>query len=185
MFVNKSPVSSLISGVIFACAFVFTKKFLTGNNISGEKNNVSEVADIPTVGVAADIPRVAKVKKEANVPFEKISMAVDFPYVSEPGASPIIRNGRTMLPMHALAKLMGLGCAWNEYEQSVTLASRTHSITMVLGNNVAMVNGEEVIADCVAVNFKGVMFLPVRFVAESLGCRVEWNENKRELIIKK
>ena len=39
-----------------------------------------------------------------------------------------------------------------------------------------LVNGQEVVSDVPAVNFHGRTMVPVRFVAETLGYSVEWNE---------
>jgi len=39
-----------------------------------------------------------------------------------------------------------------------------------------LVNGQEIVSDVPAVNFHGRTMVPVRFVSEALGARVDWNE---------
>lgn len=58
-------------------------------------------------------------------------------------------------------------------------------IVLKVDSKVAIVNGEERILDVPPTIIKDRTMLPIRFVAEELGCKVEWNENTREVIIEK
>ena len=58
-------------------------------------------------------------------------------------------------------------------------------IVLKIGDEKALVNNEEVELDAAPIIKDNRTFVPLRFIAENLGCNVEWNEDKREVIIKK
>jgi len=47
-----------------------------------------------------------------------------------------------------------------------------------------MMSGQDVISDVPAVNFKGRTLVPVRFITESLGANVSWNQGAKEATVK-
>ena len=58
-------------------------------------------------------------------------------------------------------------------------------IVLKIGDKRALVNNEEVELDTAPIIKDNRTFVPIRFVAENLGCIVNWDEEKREVIIKK
>jgi len=99
--------------------------------------------------------------------------------------APVIKNDRTMLPARFVAENLGAKVDWDAETKTVTITSEDKKtvIKLVINSDKALVNGEEVILDSVAFVENDRTYTPVRFVAETLGAEVEWNEEAQEVII--
>lgn len=113
--------------------------------------------------------------KEADVFGEKIQNDV----------APVIKNGRTMLPVRFIAEALGAKVEWNGAEQKVTVKKENLEIIIFIGSDKAYVNNEENILDSAAYIENDRTMLPVRFISEKLGAKVEWNEALSQVIITK
>lgn len=58
-------------------------------------------------------------------------------------------------------------------------------VELKIGENVATINGEEVALDVPAVITNGRTMVPLRFVAEALGCDVEWIAKEQKVVIRR
>lgn len=101
--------------------------------------------------------------------------------------APIIRESRTLLPIRYVAEALGADVEWNATERKVTITFKETIIELWIDKNTAKVNGEYKLID--ATNPKvtpiiippGRTMLPIRFIAENLGCLVEWSDQLREV----
>ena len=59
------------------------------------------------------------------------------------------------------------------------------NIRLQINNNVAHVDGKKVLLDTPPVIKNGRTLVPLRFIAENLGCKVDWIADSKEIIIKK
>ena len=107
----------------------------------------------------------------------------------EMDVAPIIREGRTLLPIRYVAEALGAEVGWNGKEQKVTITFKGTTIELWIGKNTARVNGEYKLIDPTNPNVKPIIIppgrtmLPIRFIAENLGCRVDWDPKLREVKI--
>ena len=99
-------------------------------------------------------------------------------------APPKIVNNRTMLPIRIIAENLGATVIWHEDTQTVDIIREDVSILITIGSAVAKVNGESVNLDVTAFVERDRTYLPVRFISENLGAKVEWNEETQTVIIK-
>jgi len=102
---------------------------------------------------------------------------------------PVIKNDRTLLPIRAVVEAMGGQVNWNAEERRVDIEYRGKTVTLWIGKNTAKVNGKEVMIDPSNPNvvpeiINGRTMLPLRFVAESLGCQVEWDDKTKTITIR-
>lgn len=86
-----------------------------------------------------------------------------------------IINGRTLVPMRAIFERLGASVSWDGTAQTVTGAKDDISITLPIGKATAVKNGTALVLDVPAQIISGRTMVPVRFVAESLGCKVEYD----------
>lgn len=104
-----------------------------------------------------------------------------------PDATPTIVSGRTMVPVRPIMERAHLTVTFDEATRTVTAAKDSFSISMILDNTTAEVvrNGEKknVTLDEPARLIQGRTFVPVRFLAESLGVKVNWNPYAREVVL--
>lgn len=104
--------------------------------------------------------------------------------------TPLIIEGRTMLPLREL--LVNLGVTnddehiiWNNDERSVTVVTEDQTIVLQVGNNEATVNGETITLDVAPMIYAKYdrTYIPVRFVSESLGKKVVWDGSTTTVLI--
>ncbi|MBQ4598724.1 MAG: hypothetical protein IJB19_02315 [Clostridia bacterium] len=89
--------------------------------------------------------------------------------------APIIINSRTMLPVRYVAEALGAEISWDGATSTATLKTADTEIKITVGAAEAIVNGQAVKLDSPAVIEKDRSFMPVRFVAETLGGTVAWD----------
>ncbi len=89
--------------------------------------------------------------------------------------APIIRNSRTMLPVRYVAEALGAEIAWDGATSTATLKTADTEIKITVGAATATVNGQSVTLDSPAFIENSRTYMPVRFVAETLGGTVAWD----------
>ncbi len=99
--------------------------------------------------------------------------------------APITRNDRTMLPARFVAENLGAKVSWIEDDNKVVIDNNTTKIIIVVGSKTAYVNDKAVTLDVPAFTENNRTYTPVRFIAESLGTTVDWDESTQSVIITK
>ena len=97
--------------------------------------------------------------------------------------APVIVNERTMLPIRFIAEELGAKVDWEQETQTVKVDFEDNIITVVIGQDKAFVNGEEIQLDATAVVENDRTYLPIRFIMENLGADVEWDKDNQQVII--
>ncbi len=101
-------------------------------------------------------------------------------------AFPIIRNGRTMFPVRFVAETLGATVEWDGSTSTAHITGVDgDTVSITIGERQAMLNGKAVELDVPAFIEKGRTYLPVRFVAESLGAAVNWDGSTATATISK
>jgi hypothetical protein len=83
---------------------------------------------------------------------------------------------------------LGGEVSWDENEKKVTITLKDTTIELWIGKNFAKVNGVYTPIDSnnskvVPMIIQGRTMLPVRFVAENLGCKVLWDSISKTITI--
>jgi len=96
------------------------------------------------------------------------------------GVTPTIRENRTLLPIRFVAEPLGAIVSWDGVARKVTVALGATVVELWIGQPVARVNGRDTPIDpanpkVVPIIEKDRSFLPLRFIAESLGADVSWD----------
>lgn len=122
-----------------------------------------------------------------------IMLKLDSPYMSidgveeevDPGrgTAPIVLAGRTMVPIRAVVEAMGGTVGWDGATSLITLEARGNKVEMWLGKTDIKVNGTMKEMDIAPVAKDGRTYVPVRFAAENLNCKVDWINSTKEAII--
>lgn len=106
----------------------------------------------------------------------EVLVYVDSRQVIFPDQAPYINpDGRTMVPVRFVAQELGAKVDWDNATQTVTIKRGDTVITLQIGESVAQVNGNPVTFDTKAkLTAQGRTMVPLRFVSEALGTKVDW-----------
>jgi|GEM_PF-71633 len=101
----------------------------------------------------------------------------------EMDVSPVIAQGRTLVPFRDIFEHLGASVGWDEASQSVTGTTADKVITLYIGSTTALIDGAPVPLDVPAMIVNGRTMVPGRFVAESLGGTADWDQTTGTVII--
>ncbi|ANX00008.1 peptidase S41 [Thermoclostridium stercorarium subsp. thermolacticum DSM 2910] len=111
---------------------------------------------------------------EIRVYVNDTEVAVDVP--------PFFVKSFTLVPVRAVFEALGAKVQWDDSAKTVVI-TRGNEVRVQPGNRIAMVNNVPYIMEVPAVGVNGRVMVPVRFVSEALGARVDWvNETKTVFI---
>jgi len=103
--------------------------------------------------------------------------------IDERGTVPVIQNDRILLPIRAVLEAMGGTVNWDDETRTVMLSHRENLIKLTIGSNTAYLNGIAHTLDVAPVIINDSTLLPIRFIAESLGFKVDWDDVRETVII--
>lgn len=84
-------------------------------------------------------------------------------------------GGRVFIPLRAVAESMNADVRWDSGTQTVIGGREGRHFTLPIGSRTANVDGRAVSLDAPARLMYGTTMVPLRFVAEALGAKVDWN----------
>ena len=99
-------------------------------------------------------------------------------------SSPVLAENTTLVPMRAIFETLGAAVVWDEEASSVTAEGSGILLRIDIGANQAYLNNQPVPLESPAELKDGTLFVPLRFVAESLGKQVQWEEASHTVILK-
>jgi hypothetical protein len=98
-------------------------------------------------------------------------------------AVPIMAASRILVPMRGVFEKLGATLAWDKARMEVTAEAGGKTITLQVGKNKATIAGEVVSIDQPAVLYHGRTMVPLRFLSEALGAKVDWLTADRTVVI--
>lgn len=98
---------------------------------------------------------------------------------------PILINGRTLVPMRLIFESLGARVGWDKGENKVTGTLGDTVIKLYIGNKIATIGTKEINLDVPPMLINGRALVPLRFISESFGADVNWDNNSRTISIEK
>ncbi|AJS58254.1 copper amine oxidase N-terminal domain-containing protein [Paenibacillus sp. IHBB 10380] len=95
----------------------------------------------------------------------------------------IITDGRVLVPIREVGDLLSLKVFWDQKTKTAELYGVKKEISLKLGSKTAYVNKKNVTLDVPAKVVNGKTYIPLRFVAESLNEKVQWDSKGKVLSI--
>lgn len=138
------------------------------------KENSSARVDIPVL-TGANSTDIAKLTGAVKPPAEAVPVSVFLD--GKPvkfDVPPYMSDGRVMVPVRNLAEALGCQVEWVEPNR-VVMTREGLEVVMLLGQRVYTVNGKSKQMDVPPLMIDGRNIVPLRFVAQELGCRVEYD----------
>lgn len=97
--------------------------------------------------------------------------------------SPVIENGRTLVPFRIVGETLGAGVNWNPKKKEITCIKDGKKVIFKIGSNVVCVDNKFESLDMPPIVRNGRTLVPLRFIAETFGASVSWNKNTRTVNI--
>lgn len=97
-------------------------------------------------------------------------------------AAPIIKDGRTYVPLRELMEIMGYTVSWEKKTGNVT-SIKGDSTVIITPDGDIFLNGVESELKAAPINMNGSNVVPVRFVSEAVNANVEWNKKTKTVEI--
>lgn len=91
---------------------------------------------------------------------------------------PIIVENRMLAPMRAIIEKYG-SVEWDGETRTVTAVQGGLTVVLKIDSDIALVNGEEVKLDSPAIIRSNRTLVPIRFLCETLGANVSYDESER------
>ncbi len=98
---------------------------------------------------------------------------------------PIIKNGRTLVPLRAIFEALGAEVTWDAGSQTITALKDGKTITMRIDDKIMTIGEKKLELDVEPRILNGRTLVPIRAVAESLDAEVTWDSAAQSVIIKK
>ncbi len=99
------------------------------------------------------------------------------------GTAPMIISGRTMVPIRAVVEAMNGNIEWEGASRKITLNARGNTVEMWLDRLDIIVNGVAGKMDVAPISKNDRTYVPIRFAAENLNCKVEWINSTKEAVV--
>ncbi|WP_162341470.1 stalk domain-containing protein [Paenibacillus paridis] len=90
-------------------------------------------------------------------------------------AAAYAEKGVTFVPMRDIFTALGASVTWEGKTGTIIGRKGNITISLQVGSKQAVINGKSVKLDAAAAVRKGVTFVPVRFISESLNATVKWD----------
>lgn len=115
-------------------------------------------------------------EKEIKVSIDNVFLSLENP--------PVIINDRVLIPLSSVFEKLGCNVEWDASDRKRAYIKKDGiDIMLTVGSNVAIRNADFVIMDVTPEIIEDRIYVPIRFVCESIGKRVEWNSFNREVQI--
>ncbi|MBO5733774.1 MAG: WG repeat-containing protein [Clostridia bacterium] len=144
-----------------------------------------------SVGTYEEIIDVADIESIPTIPgAEKcISMRIGSPYALKQAtakrltAAPALINGVTMVPLRDVVEYMGGTITWDASTKRISISLNRKRISLTIGSKISFVNGVAATVSSAPELIDGITMIPLRSVASSLGCEIEWIPETQNIYI--
>ncbi len=153
------------------------------------KDKKSEIkANIKATYTEEELEKIESVSKEIKkknkgvdvLPVENIMIKGKHIKFDTP---PVIKDGRTLIPVKALSEAFGAEVKWISAERKVIITKGDIEIVLQLDSNKIYVNGVEKTIDVPAASINSRTVVPMRFIVEQLGLIVNWDSDSKDIEI--
>ena len=107
------------------------------------------------------------------------------PVTFEQERRPMMMGGRVLVPLRGVIEKLGGEVKWEPTTRVITgaHAGQNKQFRLRVGSREALVNGENVTLDAPPRVANGTTYVPLRFVSETMGAKVRWDDARRAVVI--
>ena len=112
-----------------------------------------------------------------------VKVTVDGERVDFKGAPPQMQGSRILVPVRGIFEKLGAQLTWNVESQTVTALRGESKVVVTVGKRDAMIDGHVASVGTPPILAEGRVMVPLRFLAQALGAKVEWMGADRTVVI--
>jgi hypothetical protein len=90
---------------------------------------------------------------------------------------PIVKNGRTLVPLRFISEGFGAKVDFNTKNQSITIKFANKTISLKIGDNNISINGKSSKMDVAASIYNNSTYIPLRYIGEAFNKKVVYLKN--------
>jgi S1-C subfamily serine protease len=98
---------------------------------------------------------------------------------------PVQEQGRALVPIRETFSALQTRVQWDAHSRTVSVKEPSRYVRIQVGNNEAIINEETVALDVPPKMIDNTVYVPLRFVSESLGATVVWHPEQSTVNIRK
>ena len=98
-------------------------------------------------------------------------------------AAPFIEKDRTFVPIRFIGEALNYKVDWDKDKKLVTIKNNDRQILMTIGDTNITVNNEKIKNDVAPLIRNDRTYVPLRFVAENMNLKVNWDGKEKKVII--
>ena len=116
---------------------------------------------------------------------QQIKVTVNNKQVEFPDAQPIIKNGRTLVPLRGVFEQLGCNVDWEQSSKTASITLRGNTLKIKIGASLLNLNNKTLSQklDQQAELISSRTYIPVRYAAESLGFSVAWDNSSKTVSV--
>lgn len=159
----KSPVDALYAKAVIIQG-ANKESYVDNIKLTGEKGTGNIFDYKPKYDIVFNNSIILSVDKHTGFVNGK-AIKIDNP---DNNIKPLIKNGRTMVPVRFIAESFGMDVLWEESTKTVTLLSPDKKAVMVLGEEIIKTDNGEIASDVVPFTHNQRTYLPLRVLSEKI-----------------
>lgn len=113
-------------------------------------------------------------KKEAKIGDKTVTIDV----------APVIKDGRTMVPVAFVSQALGATVNWDNTKKEVSYKKGNTKVRMVVGEKEATINDKKVAVDVAVYVENGRTMVPLAFISNALSAKTGWDAATKMITIK-
>jgi len=96
---------------------------------------------------------------------------------------PLIIGGRVLVPLRGVFERLGASVQWDPQSSTVIAVRDQTRVELRIGSRDASVSGRPILLDVPPMIVQARTLIPLRFVSEAMGARVDWDSSTRTVFI--
>lgn len=121
---------------------------------------------------------IVQIDNVSTINTKQVSVSINgapIEFTEETG-SPIIKDGRTLVPVRVISENLGHNVGW---DSKMRIVSIDKNISLKINEEFVTVSGEKIKMDSKAQIINNKTYVPLKFVSEALGYKVQWDGTTR------
>jgi hypothetical protein len=98
-------------------------------------------------------------------------------------AAPVIRSGRTFVPIRFISETLGADVSWDAGTQAIGVTLSSHQIGLRIGSTQAIVDGALSVLEAPPFIDHSRTMVPLRLISEAFGAEVSWDPVSRQVTV--